>query len=335
MKCDIVAVKEVSGFVDDLKEAVGKKIDLSAEFDNVCICGMGASAIGGDIIKDMAADRSSVPISVVRSFDLPHWANKRTMVIVSSYSGNTRETLSMYDHAVERGCGTVAIAAGGKLAEKCRKDGSTLIEVRGGVQPRNALGSILGYMANIVETAGAGSYATEIKRLLPKMRKLAKDIGFDSPDSYAKKIAEKIYGTTPVVFSTSGIPASAMRWKQQINENSKMMSFYGSILEFNHNEIIGWSEGEKFNCVPIVLYEEEASRLTRATAGASIEMLRASGTDPTVVSISGRSVTERSLRAVMIGDHVSVYLAAMNRVDPIDVGPIRSLKEKVSERLDR
>jgi len=334
MEYDSKVLKEVSGFVDDLQEAVGKKINISAEFDNICICGMGASAISGDIMKNIASNQTNVPISVIRSYDLPGWVNKNTFVIVSSYSGDTRETLSMYDQAVERGCRIVAITAGGELARKCQRDGNTVIEMRLGIQPRNALGLILGYTANVLETVGVGNHCTEMSGLIPNLRKLRDDIGFDNPDSYAKKIAARLHETMPIIYSTAGITASAMRWKHQINENSKMMSFCGSIPEFNHNEIVGWS-GERFKCVPVVLYEEDASEIMRTTARTSIDVLAESGIESVVVSIRGKNVTERSLRAVMIGDYVSIYLASMKGVDPLDVGPIRSLKKKISEHLDR
>jgi len=327
-------LKEVSGFVDDLQEAVGKRISISAEFDKVCICGMGASAIGGDIMSDIAVGASDVPISVIRSFDLPGWVNKDTFVIVSSYSGDTRETLAMYDQAAERGCKIVAITAGGKLKEKCRSDGNKTIEMRPGVQPRNSLGLILGYTANIMESIGVGNHCTEMKELIPSLQRFRDDIGFGNPDSYAKKIAERLYGTTPIVHSTVGIAASAVRWKHQINENAKMMSFCGSIPEFNHNEILGWT-GDRLNCIPVILFEENVPEVMRITAEKTIEVLKEYGIEPVVISIRGKTVTERSLRAVMLGDYVSIYLASMKGVDPIDVGPIRTLKKKVSEHLDR
>lgn len=123
-----VAIREVTGFVDDLKDAVNKRIKISADFDKICICGMGGSAIGGDIIKDMVDDKSAVPIFVVKFMDIPHWVNEKTLVIVCSYSGNTRETLSMYDQAMTRNCKVIVITTGGKLMEKCQADGNYMIK---------------------------------------------------------------------------------------------------------------------------------------------------------------------------------------------------------------
>jgi glucose/mannose-6-phosphate isomerase len=332
MTCsDGAATNEALNFIDDLQEAVNKKISISAKFNKMCICGMGGSAMGGSIMKNIAAD-SNIPISVVRSYDLPGWVDKDTFVIVSSYSGDTRETLSMYGQAMKRGCTIVAITAGGKLAAKCQNDGNVVVKMRPGIQPRNALGLILGYTANVMEAIGIGNYCTEMKELIPSLQKFKGEVGFNNPDSCAKKVAERLHGTIPVILSTTDILASAMRWKQQINENSKMMSFYGSIPEFNHNEIMGWSK-EKFNCFPVVLYGEDTSELEKVTAKALVDSLEEFGIDSTTISIRGKTVTERILRAVMIGDNVSLYLASMNGANPMDINQIESLKKKIGERL--
>ena len=328
------AIKETLNFVDDLSSAVNHKLKMTADFDKVCICGMGASAIGGDLLVDLMAQSSDLPITVVRFQSIPHWVNEKTFVIVCSYSGNTRETILMYEQAVKRGCQIVAITAGGELKKKCIEDEKILISLREGVQPRNSLGLMIGYMANVMEALGVAKCRTEMKELIPSLNELNEEIGFKNQDSRAKEIAKKIYGSIPVIYSTSGIIGSAVRWKTQINENSKMLAFNGAIPEFNHNEIVGWSESVvKFNCRPVFLYEEDAPEIMKAMANAAIETLKSFGVDSLVVPIRGKTVMERSLRAVMLGDYVSLYLAFMNDVDPIEVTSIVSFKEKVSRRM--
>jgi len=331
------AVKETVAFVDDLKFAINQRIKLTANFDKICICGMGGSAIGGDLLLDLMAQESAVPMTVVRSIDIPNWMNKDTFVIVCSHSGNTKETLSMYDQAVERGCNIIAITAGGMLKEKCDENGHQVIPLREGIQPRNSLGLVIGYLANVMETLGVAKIRKEVKKLIPALNKLRNEIGFKNPNSYAKRIAKKIYGTIPVIYSTSGITASANRWKSQINENAKMMAFNGSLPEINHNEIIGWAEGleKKFNCCPVFLYEEDATDAMKSMANAAIETLKSFNISPIVVTIRGKTVLERSLRAVMFGDYISLYLAFMNDVDPIGVESITSFKEKVASILSK
>ena len=330
------AVKETVAFVDDLKFAVSEKIKLTAKFDKICICGMGGSAIGGDLLVDLMVQASAVPMTVVRFPDIPNWVNDKTFVIVCSYSGNTKETISMYEQAVKRGCNIVVMTSGGVLKQKCIEDGKMLIQLKEGIQPRNSLGLIIGYLANIMETLGVAKCRKDMKKLIPDLNKLRNKIGFKNPDSYAKKIAAQIYGSIPVIYSTSGITASAIRWKSQINENSKMLAFNGSIPEINHNEIVGWSEGiKKFNCLPVFLYEEDAPDVMKHMANASIDTLRSSGVSPVVVVIRGKTVMERSLRAVMFGDYISLYLAFMNGVDPIEVRSIVTFKEKVANLLSK
>ena len=332
-----IAVQETVGFVDDLKITINKRLKIPAiEFDKICICGMGGSAVGGDLLIDFLSPQSKVPIVVIRSMDLPHWVNEKTLIIACTYSGNTNETLSMYDQAMARNCPIVAMTAGGKLEEKCVNDGTTLIKLRPGMQPRNAVGITVGCMANVIETVGGAKCKKDIKKLIPELYKLRNMIGFKNPDSYAKRIAEQLHGTVPVIYSTAGITASAMRWKTQLNETSKMMAFNGFIPEFNHNEITGWSESvAKFNCRPVFLYEEDAPGMMKDMANASIETLRSFGVEPVVISIRGKTVLERSLRATMFGDFISLHLAFMNGVDPIEVRSIVSFKERVAKIMSR
>jgi len=332
-----IAVKETVGFVDDLKVTISKRLKIPAiVFDKICICGMGGSAVGGDLLIDFLSPQSDVPIVVIRSMDLPHWVNERTLIIACTYSGNTNETLSMYDQAKARNCPIVAMTAGGKLEEKCVNDGTTLIKLRSGMQPRNAVGITIGCMANVIETVGGAKCRKDIKKLIPELYKLRNTIGFKNQDSYAKQIAEKLHGTVPVIYSTAGITASAMRWKTQLNETSKMMAFNGAIPEFNHNEITGWSESvAKFNCRPVFLYEEDAPGMMKDMANASIETLRSFGVEPIVISIRGKTVLERSLVATMYGDIISLHLAFMNGVDPIEVKSIVSFKERVAKIMSR
>ena len=329
-----LAIKETICFVDDLKFAITRSLKIAADFDKILICGMGASAIGGDVLIDLLAPSSKVPISVVRSMDLPYWIDSKTFVIACSYSGNTRETISMYDQAVRIGCSVAAITAGGKLMKRCEKDGTILVKLDGGRQPRNSLGLIMGYMANIIETIGGAKCKADIIALLPTLYKFRDELDLYDPDSPAIAIAKIIHGPLPVIYSTSGITASAIRWKTQINENSKMIAFNGAIPEFNHNEIVGWSQATvRFNCRPIFLYEDGIPEVMKIMVDASIETLKKFYVEPVVINIRGKTVLERCIRAIMFGDYVSLYLAHMNNADPIDVESIVNLKNTVSKKL--
>ena len=320
---------EVYNFVDDLESSMKEKIKIKANFDRIMICGMGGSAIGGDIIRDCIIRDARYPITVQRFPEIPKWVNERTFMIISSYSGNTKETLSMYAQAMERGCPMIILTSGGELEKMGMKNGHKVIKMAPGFQPRSALGLNLGYLAGIVDSLCDTKCREEIRKLLPTLRKIRDKFCTDAND--AKRIARAIHGKIPIIYSTSGIYASAIRWKSQINENSKMMAFAGSVPEFNHNEISGWSEGElRVRCVPIFLYESNAPKTVKKMADASISLMKKYGQDVKVIRIRGRTPLERSMRSIMTGDYVSLYLAELKGVDPMDIQSINEFKRRLS-----
>lgn len=323
---------EIYNFVDNLKTATEFRISIDADFNRIMICGMGGSAIGGDIIRDCLFKEVRYPITVQRFPELPKWADSRTFIVISSYSGNTSETLSMYRQAVEKGCRIVIITSGGELEKLGLERGDTVIKMEQGFQPRSALGLSLGYLAVITDAVCGTNCVQEIRKFLPTLFKLRDRLSGEKSEAW--KIANKINGRVPIIYSTAGIYASAIRWKSQINENSKMMAFAGSVPEFNHNEIAGWSEGELRNrCVPIFLYESSAHRVIRKMADASMASLKKYGQDVEMVRIRGRTPLQRTLRAVMVGDYVSLYLAHLEGVDPMDIKSINEFKSRLNKVL--
>ncbi|MCL2785712.1 MAG: bifunctional phosphoglucose/phosphomannose isomerase [Methanomassiliicoccaceae archaeon] len=329
-------IQEVDRFVDGIARSVKTKLRMPSDFNRVCICGMGGSAMSGDIIADALTMSWNIPIQVIRSTSIPNWMDERTLVIASSYSGNTRETLMMYDQAKAKGCKMVVITAGGELRDKCLRDSNKLIEVPIGLQPRSAIGYTIGYLANIIQTAGGPKVRDELTRMIPLLRRYRGSIWTRNPESEAKHIAKRLHGTVPAIYADGALSSAAVRWKNQINENSKMIAFNGAIPEMNHNEIVGWSAcAHRTKCKPVFLYEEGSSDVQGTIMLESVELLRSSGSDPEVVTIEGRTVLERSLKAVMLGDYVSLFLASMNGVDPMDIEPITSFKKRLAMLLGR
>ncbi|MDR0791092.1 MAG: bifunctional phosphoglucose/phosphomannose isomerase [Methanomassiliicoccaceae archaeon] len=329
-------IQEVDRFVDGLVKAAKSKLKMPSGFNKMCICGMGGSAMSGDIIADAVLASWDVPVQVIRSTRIPNWFDENTLVVASSYSGNTKETLMMYDQAQAKGCTMVVITSGGELGEKCLKDGNKLIMVPGSMQPRSAIGYTIGYLANIIEAAGGPKIKTELIKLMPTLRKFRGSIWMRNAGSLAKQIAERMHGTVPAIYATGSLSAAAVRWKNQINENSKMMAFNGAIPEMNHNEIVGWSECvQRSKCRPVFLCEQEMTDTERSMLNESIDILMSSGLDVEKVTIWGTTALEKSLKAVMLGDYVSLFLAAMNNVDPMDIGPIVKFKQKLAMLLSR
>lgn len=322
----------IYNFIDDLNNAMNVTIDISPKFDKILICGMGGSAISGDILAGCMYSHSNHPVFIQRFPELPEWVNKDTFVIIASYSGNTRETLALYEDAMDRGLKTTIIAAGGRLTERAKDDEQYILKMIPGLQPRCATGYSLGLMFKLMDGIGETNFKDQMNKLTPNLNRFRDELA--SNKSIAWEIARRIKGRTPIIYSTPEMASSAIRWKTQINENSKMMAFSGLMPEFSHNDISGWSEGSiRVLCVPIFLYEEKMSKVKKKAMDAAIDVLKSYGLEPMIVKIRGRSITEKLLRSIMIGDYVSLYLAYINEVDPSEVASIAELKVRLADIL--
>lgn len=305
-------------------------IELDYDFQKVCVCGMGASAIAGDIFADFANETSSVPINVVRGVILPRWVSKDTLTLMTSYSGNTHETLELFRQAKERGCPMVTVCSGGELERLSTKYDVPNLNVPAGIQPRAALGHVLGLTGTVLDQLDVCPAVQELTRALPELKELRDSMMPNSGDNEAANLAESLFGTVPVIYGHPNMGASALRWKTQINENSKMLAFSGIMPEFNHNEIVGWIEGRpNMRCSPVVLYDANAPDTLRSIVDTSVDSLRDSGVEVHEVLVEGDGSLEKNLRSSLIGDFVSLYLAFLRKVDPEPVVSISSLKQRL------
>ncbi len=327
-------MRETSNVVNDLEEAIDADLRLpTMDYENILICGMGGSAIGGDIVADCLYAHSDRQIKVIRFPELPNWASDRTLILVSSYSGNTAETLSVYDQAVRRGCQVIAISSGGKLEEKARADGVHYIRVKTGLQPRNAVGNSIGYLFNAIASIGGPDIRDEIRRTIPILKKYVSSLV--PLDSMPRAIAGEIAGSLPVIYSSSSLSAIAGRWRAQFNENSKIIAFDGNIPDTNHGDITGLTGQDGIRVKPIVLVEETQSKLMKKSVNSTISTLKSRGFKPYVVRISGKTVFEREMRAMLLGDFISLHLAFFKDIDPSDVSSISLLKKILSWKMGK
>ncbi|MCL1905303.1 MAG: SIS domain-containing protein, partial [Methanomassiliicoccaceae archaeon] len=286
----------------------------------VCICGMGASAMAGEIMSDFADESSGVPITVVRSAELPKWVDKDTAAIVMSYAGDTPETLALYDQALSRGCDIICITSGGELKERAVSEGSALIEVPPGLLTRSALGYMLGCTASVFEEMGVCGSRTELNKLLPSLKEYRNSLTDDAADNEAMAIAKTISGKIPVIYSLVNMRAAAIRWKMQINENSRMMAFCGTIPEFNHNEIMGWTEDKvSGEFIPIIIYDSDSAEVLKLMTDTLCRVLKSNGIDPLIFKVKGSNDLEKNLISIILGDLVSIYLAYMKGVYPGEI----------------
>ena len=295
------------------------------------VAGMGGSSVGGRLAAGALGPRLRRPLALAMGYDIPPWIGEETLVLCSSYSGTTEETVATYDAARAAGAPRIVATTGGTLAERAREDGVPVVPLPGGFQPRAAVGYSLVTALEAAALCGAApSLRDEIEGAAALASELAREWspGGDE-DNDAKRIARALQGSIPVI-TGAGLTASvAYRWKTQINENAELPAFAGKLPEHDHNEIVGWAGAEgRLGAVFLEdpFGDERAARRIEVTA-----QIAASGA-AVVERITARGETrlERLVSLVLLGDLVSLYLAVLRGVDPVHVSAIDTLKERLA-----
>jgi glucose/mannose-6-phosphate isomerase len=301
---------------------------------SIAVCGMGGSGIVGDVLRAAWAARLPVPVVSVKGYQLPAFCGPDTLVLAVSYSGETEETLAAYAQAVGSGCRVVALSSGGQLADLTRTDGVPHVALPGHVPaPRAALGYLIGACAGVLEATGLIPDASaELSGASRVLEQLSAELGPDrsTEGNRAKSLAAWLEGRTPVVWGSEGIAeAAALRWKTQLNENAKRPAFHAVLPELDHNEIEGWSEGAGGRFALVVLrHSLEHPRIARRVQ-ATREAIAGSGLESREVSVAGEDPMAILLSLVMLGDFTSTYLAILQGVDPMPVGVLTRLKQRL------
>ncbi len=285
------------------------------------VCGMGGSAVGGDLAAAAIGARATRPIRTVRGYELPAGVGADTLVLCASYSGSTEETLACFDAAGEAGAPRVALTTGGPLAERARAEGIPVIGVPSGMQPRAAVVYMtIGALECAALAGAAPSLRGEIEGSREVLEQLAEDSGADS-------IARALEDTIPVVHGAGPTAPIARRWKTQLNENAKLPAFASELPEANHNEIEGWRRGLDLAPLAAVFLHAPAThpRLERRM-DLTAERLSDIGAPVLRVDARGDSGVANVLSVVMAGDLVSVSLAELEDIDPTPVEAIEGFK---------
>jgi glucose/mannose-6-phosphate isomerase len=295
--------------------------------DGLIVAGMGGSAIGGALARAALGDHASRPIFVTRAYGLPPWTTPDTMVLCASYSGDTEETLACYESAGALGARRTVVTTGGRLAEMARADGVPVIPLPGGFQPRAAVAYMTVAALEVAALCGAGPRMTsEIDVAASHSEQLVAEWGPDAPeDSLAKEIARGLLGTTPVIAGAGLTTPIAYRWKTQINENAKQPAFMHELPELDHNEIVGWegaSDVGRFSAV--FLDDSDAHPRVKTRMDLTEQLIVGSAVASFHLETRGQTTVERVTSLVLLGDLVSIYLAALRGVDP---GPVRVIDE--------
>jgi len=329
---------DVLDFPEHLRDALWRVESASIAAKDcpggLVVAGMGGSAIGGDLALAVLGDRATRPIVTSREYGLPPWTTPDTMVLCSSYSGDTEETLAAYDAAGALGAPRIVCTTGGRLADSARGDGVPVIPLPGAYQPRAAIGYSLVVALEVAALAGvAEPLHTEIDVASAHAERLVAQWGPDAPeDSLAKRLARSLLGTTPQVAGAGLTAPVAYRWKTQFNENAKTPCFAGALPELDHNEIVGWEGAAELGRFSTVLLDDsDLHPRVRARFELTRELIAGQAAFAAQVQTVGETRIERLASLVLLGDLVSIYLAVLRGVDPAQIVSLDRLKGALAE----
>lgn len=315
---------------------VAERISLGyANPENVIVAGMGGSAIGGELLRDWARNDAQIPVEVSRAYSLPAYANERSLVLVTSYSGETEESLSSFLDALKKHCMIFCVSSDGSLLEFAEKLGVPCMRVPSGMPPRAALPYLFVPLLEAVEKAGVVSGVSgELSEAVEILERVS---GENAPekyvtDNFAKKLASGIGDSVPVVYGFGVFRSVAQRFKQQFNENSKMPSKWEFFSELNHNETVGWEKAGKLaGCFSTIFIRDKAESEAIRSRIETTKALMPQGSNMFEVWSQGKCKLARMLSTICVGDFTSVYLAILRGIDPTPVETIRLLKEKMRQ----
>ncbi len=330
----------IESFPEQFKEAAdmaaGIDITLRSRARSVVVAGMGGSAIGAEVIRTAMAGALRVPLLVHRDYELPAFVDSATLVIASSHSGNTEETLHCYRMAAAAGASLVCITSGGKLGAMGNRDGHPVVTFPGGMPPRSALGYSSMMLLGVLRSVGlVNDPAEDVQETAPLLSRLAESYapGIPAARNPAKQLAAALQGRIPIIYGAGGtMGAAAVRWRGQIEENAKRLAFHHTLPEMNHNELVGW-EGPKplLQDLAVVFLRDRGDHgqvqkrfdLTREIVASRAGVVRE-------VWGEGISLMARLFSVILLGDFLSVYLACLDGTDPSPVKVIDHVKERLT-----
>ncbi len=322
----------IRGLPDQIEIAYirGKKVKIDAQIKYYVVGGMGGSAIGGDILSSYLFLQSAIPVNVIRNYYAPTYIDEKTLFVCSSYSGNTEETISLYDYAKSKKSQIVVITSGGQLEEMAINDNIPVIKIPKGLPPRCAVGYSLFSQIGLAESVNilteqekiVNSVVVSLKEYLSKI----------DENTLPLQIAKELKGKLPIIYSDELIGAVAKRWVSQINENAKQLAHYGLFPEMNHNEIMAWQYPSKILDNAKVIFLRHSKEHERVQKRFEIlnKMLTEKGQDVMEVHYDAHNRLEELMGLLYIGDFVSFYLAKENGVDPISIENIEYLKKELN-----
>jgi glucose/mannose-6-phosphate isomerase len=319
-------IEDVLGLPDQLRDALWR-IETArleeADSAGLMVCGMGGSAIGGDLAASAIGDRLCRPMFAIRGYELPSWATPEWTVLCSSYSGNTEETLACFEAAEALGARRLVLSTGGALVERAREAGVPVVAPPGIYQPRVAVAYMFVAAAEAAALAGVGPrIRTEIDAAAAFLEREALTV-----KAKAAEIAASLGAGPTVVYGSDLTAPVAHRWKTQINENAKQPAFHSVLPEADHNEICGWTGEESGRMAAVFLEDCDQHPRERRRFELTAGIVAESGAAVVRVETVGETRVERLLWGVLLGDLVSLELARKAGVDPEQIEALNRIKE--------
>lgn len=320
----------VAEFTDQLNDAleIAKEFEWKniPDFDNILICGLGGSGIGGTILSNLIGDHCSVPIISSKDYSIPGFVGENTLVIACSYSGNTEETIEALNEALMRQASIACITSGGALAAAAGDKNWPMIQVPGGIPPRAAFAFALVQllkMASVLDLTGE-DWEDEVRKSIAYLKENG-----DQISANARQLAESMSSKIPVIYSSGWLAGVAVRWQQQINENSKRLAWTNVYPEMNHNELVGWRKENHDLAVVFLTSNFDHERVVRR-----MELTESvySKYTPHIhhCEAVGDSLIEQALYLIHLGDWMTVHIAEINGTDSVEVDVIDWLKGELA-----
>lgn len=297
------------------------------------LAAMGGSAASGDLLVACASDRLPVPVVVRREYGVPAFVGQGSLVIASSYSGETEEVLSMVDAALDRKATVAVLTSGGSLNALAERRGLPLVSLPHGLMPRNALGYLFFPLLRVLQSAGlAPVRPAESEEAIGLIEAMALELGPDRPaaENEAKRLALAVHGRVPVVYGGELTAAAAYRWNTQAEENAKLLAFHGALPEMNHNEIEAWRAAEARVFHVVLLRDGGEGAATARRFAVTRDLIAEGPAKVSEVRSRGEGPLARVLSLVYLGDWVSYYLALLRGVDPRPVPVIEMVKRRLA-----
>ena len=304
------------------------KKDNNLDYDNILFCGMGGSAIGGDLLSSMIEHKLKTPIIINRDYGLPNWATTSTLVILSSYSGNTEEIVSCYDECINKGISPIIISSNGKLLDTAQSRGDRYAVTPSGLMPSAALGYAISILFKIFNELHIidSSQIDELKDSIVSLKRDSKyysNIDINNNDAIC--LSSEIFNTFNIIYTTTKMEVVGMRFRAQLAENSKMLASHFVLPEQNHNEIEAFNKLyiNKVNILWVYDFSNSKKISKRMQITSSIIGNKVKNHN---LEFDGETFIERELRIIYFLDWVSFYCSILNNTDPYPVDNISKLK---------